>query len=133
MINFNDWCNSYQNMQKVGIHTSARVSGVCKKVLGGQSLYAEIELYFSKSTELRFISELQDKEHKQAYDEGWLKGAFLGVLDVMLVKPIVPVGVFSCTVKAIRFHEIDSSLQAFRVAGRYATEEFLKQERFIVF
>lgn len=133
MIALDDWLNSYQELHQVGVHSAARVSGVCKKVLGGRALYAEVELCFAESTELTFLSGLSDKEYQRAYDEGWLRGLYLGVLDVMLVKPIVPVTVFSCTVNAIRFHELDSSVQAFRVAGRYAAEKFLEQERFVVF
>jgi len=132
MIGLDDWLNSYQELHQVGVHSSVRVNGVCKKVLGGRALYAGVELYFTKSTELVFLSELSNTEYQRAYEEGWLRGLYLGVLDVMLVKPIVPVTIFSCTVNAISFHEIDSSVQAFRVAGRYAAEKFLEQEKFVV-
>lgn len=133
MINLDDWLDSYQDLQLVGINSSVSVRGMCKKVLGGRVLYAEVELYFAESNELKFISALSGIENQQAYDKGWLKGVYLGVLDVMLVKPLVPITVFSCTVNAIRFHKIDSNMQAFRVAGRYAAEQFLEQEKFVVF
>ncbi|MGH1540061.1 MAG: hypothetical protein ACRBHB_06545 [Arenicella sp.] len=131
MIDLDDWRSSYEELHNVGVHTSVKVEGVCKKVLGGRALYAGVELHFRESTELVFLSELSDTEYKQAYEEGWLRGIYLGVLDIMLVKPIVPVTAFSCTVNAIRFHEVDSSVKAFRLAGRYATEKYLEQEEFV--
>lgn len=132
MIGLDDWRTSYQELHQVGVHSSARVSGVCKKVLGGRALYAEVELYFAESTDLTFVSELADTEYQRAYDEGWLKEIYLGVLDVMLVRPMIPVTIFSCAIKKIRYHEIDTSARAFRLAGRYAAEKFLEQEKFVV-
>ena len=132
MINLNDWLKSYENLQPMGINSSVNVIGVCKKVFGARALYAEVEICFTESKDLKFNSMLPGIENQQAYDEGWLKGVYLGVLDVMLVRPLVPITVFTCTVNTIRFHEIDSSAQAFRVAGRYAAERFLEQEKFVV-
>lgn len=132
MLNTIDWCNAYQDLRPIGIHCACSVSGKCKKVFGGRSLYAEIDLDFDKSEELKFLSNLSNLEYHHAYDKGWIKGIFLGVLDVMLVRPIIPITIFSCTIKKIRFHEIDSSVQAFRIAGRYAAEKFLEQEKFVV-
>ncbi len=132
MVNLDDWRNSYQNLHDVRVHTPASATGACRKVVGGRLLYAEVDLSFAKSAELEFCSALRCSAHERACREGWLTPICFGVLDTMLVRPITPVTHFRCTITDIRFHELDSSAQAFRVAGRLAAEDFLNRERFAV-
>ena len=131
MIDINDWTDTYQNLSEVGVNSTIETSGLCKKVLGARSLFAEVRITIKPSKELKFTSELESFDAKQAEAEDWLRGIYLGVLDVMLTRPLIPITIFECTINKICFHEIDSSFQAFRVAGRYAAEEFLKQEKFV--
>lgn len=132
MTTIKSWAECYRKASKVGVNSSSKSIGTCKKVLGARALFAEVEIRISPSNELNFISKLSNSEHARAESEGWLDAVFLGVLDIMLVRPLVPISVFECSVDVIRYHEIDSSIQAFRLAGRQAAVKFLSQEKFVV-
>lgn len=131
MIEFADWVKSYQNLSSVGVHSSHEVRGLCKKVLGGRALFAEVEISISPSSELKFIQKLSINDYEIADKEGWINAICLGVLDVMIVRPLIPISAFECSIKFIGYHNIDSSKQAFRMAGRNAAEQFLAQEKFV--
>ena len=132
MTSIESWIERYKRASAVGVNSYLTTKGTCKKVLGARALFAEVEITISSSDELHFTSNLSGFEHSIAKDEGWLEAINAGVLDVMLVRPLVPISIFECSVNMIRYHEIDSSVEAFRLAGRYAAEEFLSQEKFVV-
>lgn len=131
MFDINDWIESYQHLPPVGVNNPASAKGVCKKVLGGRALYAEIEIYISKADHLKFTHGLANSEYELAKSENWIDGVCFGVLDVMIVRPLIPISIFECSINLIKYHNIDSSVQAFRLAGREAAEQFLKQEKFV--
>lgn len=66
MINIDDWCNTYRDIQPLGINFPCNVNGKCKKVLSGRVLYAEVELKFDQSKDLKFLSLLSDIEYQHA-------------------------------------------------------------------
>ena len=132
MVTIQDWLESFRELPAVGISSSRTVGGLCKKGTGGRFLYAKVTLEFAPSEELLFEAHLSEEEAKESENEGWLYAICLGVIDVMLVHPETPITRFHCTIKAIESHPIDSSSQAFRLAARYATSEFLDQEKFVI-
>ena len=132
MTGISDWLGSFNNLPPVGILGSRCVDGICKRVMGGRSLFAKVKLEFSPSEELVFNSLLPEELYSYCQEEGWLSTICLGVLDVMLVRPVTPRTHFRCVIHSIEYHPIDSSGQAFRLAARYATEEFISGEQFLV-
>jgi hypothetical protein len=131
MVSISDWLSGFQNLQDVGILSQRSVEGVCRKGTGGRFLFAKVSIQFSPSDTLEFESSLSGEDKGQSESEGWLRAICLGVLDVMLVRPAIPITQFRCVINGIEFHPIDSSPQAFRLAARYATEEFLRSEQFV--
>lgn len=63
-------------------------------------------------------------------DEKWFEYVCLGVLDVMIVRPVNPITHFKCIIDKIEYHDVDSSSLAFRLAARDATEKFLDTVKF---
>ncbi len=131
MIEFINWIKAYQHLPPVGIHSSYTIKGSYKKVLGGRALFAEVEIAISPSNNLKFTQSLSNNDYEVAKNEGWMNSICIGVLDVMIVRPLVPITTFECNVMSINYHDIDSSRQAFKMAGRRAAEQFLKQEKFV--
>ena len=130
MITIHDWLCTYEDLPPVGISSNMSVEGVCKKARGARFLFAVVRLGFSPFDKLQFTSSLPHEDYMVANKEQWLHSIALGVLDVMLVHPAKPITHFLCVIESIKFHKVDSSKEAFRLAGRYAAQELLKSEKF---
>ena len=131
MVNIDDWYQAYKNLPDVRVHSERETEGICQKTLGARALFARIRIEIGPSDTLEFKSVLHAAEDARAIQEGWFKAICLGVLDVMLVRPAIPITIYRCTLKELHYHQIDSSVQAFRLAARYATEAFLEKETFV--
>jgi len=130
--NFSHWLKSFENLPPVGVQGVHHVEGLCKKATGGRFLFAKVGLEFSPSNELIFQESLPEPLKHRCQQENWLDAIYCGVLDIMLARSATPITHFKCIIDSVEFHEIDSSSQAFRLAARYATEEFIKQEKFVM-
>lgn len=130
--NLSNWLKSFDNLPPVGVQGRYHVEGLCKKATGGRFLFAKVRLAFSPSNELIFEVSLPQSLKQRCQQESWLDAIYYGVLDTMLTRSATPITLFKCVVDSIEFHEIDSSQQAFRLAARYATEDVLRQEQFVI-
>ena len=127
MIAIYDWLHTYEDLSPV----TMSVEGMCKKARGARFLFAGVRLHFSPCNTLQFENLLPHEDYIIAYKEQWLNSIAFGVLDVMLVHPSRPITNFLCVIESIKFHQVDSSKEAFRLAGRYAAQEFLTSEKFV--
>lgn len=130
MITISDWLKSYQDLPQVTVHFTRQVEGVCKIVTGARSLFAKVGITISPSDNLIFEHSLNEVIKKRSEDEKWIEYFCLGVLDMMLAGPPTPICCFQCNIDYIEYHDIDSTKQAFRLAGRDAARNFLSQENF---
>jgi hypothetical protein len=128
--NLSNWLKSFENLPPVGVQGTHHVEGLCKKATGGRFLFAKVGMAFSPSNELIFEESLPEPLKQRCQQENWLDAISCGVLDIMLAA--TPITLFKCVIDNIEFHEIDSSPQAFRLAARYATEDFIRQEKFVM-
>jgi hypothetical protein len=123
--NLSNWLKSFENLPPVGVQGTHHVEGLCQKATGDRFLFAKVGMAFSPSNELIFEESLPEPLKQRCQQENWLDAISCGVLDIMLAA--TPITLFKCVIDNIEFHEIDSSPQAFRLAARYATEDFLRQ------
>ena len=130
MVTINDWLKSFKNLPKVAVHQCGNVEGLCKRATGGRFLFAKVGLEFQPCSELIFDVSLNSTDERILKDEEWFKYVCLGVLDVMLVRPLKPINYFKCIINKIEYHDIDSSPLAFRLAARDAAEKFLDTVKF---
>jgi hypothetical protein len=123
-----DWLSSYEKLPTVQIANSHMVEGVCKEVRGDRALYAKVILRFSPSSKLAFSHSIGGKKPSVPETVLWQRSVYLGVLDVMLAHAPTPINGFRCEIEEMDFHMMDSSNEAFRLAGRQAALEFLRSE-----
>jgi hypothetical protein len=128
MITLKDWQSSFDKLPTVQIASSHTVEGVCKEVRGDRAFYAKVVLRFSPASKLAFSHSIGGKKPSVPETVLWQRSAYLGVLDVMLAHAPTPVTGFRCEIEEMDFHMVDSSNEAFRLAGRQAALEFLKSE-----
>src|ERR1051325_3193494 len=97
--------------------------------MGARFLFASVYLTLSTADKLTFEVQAPgfEKTIAECLREGWLDSLWLRVLDRMLVTPLVPITVFRCVLTGVEIHPVDSSRDAFRLAGRLAAEEFLRE------
>jgi hypothetical protein len=132
MYHYSHWLKSFENLPPVGVQNTHHVEGLCKKAMGGRFLFAKVGMVFSPSNELIFDVSIPEALKQRCQQENWLDAINCGVLDIMLALSATPITLFKCVIDNIEFHEIDSSQQAFRLAARYAAEDFIRQEKFVI-
>ena len=128
MITLKDWLSSYEQLPTVQIVNAHTVEGVCKDVQGDRAQYAKVTLRFSPASKMAFGHSIGGKKPSVAETVLWQRSVYLGVLDVMLAHAPTPITGFRCEIEEMDFHMVDSSNDAFRLAGRQAALEFLKSE-----
>lgn len=116
------------------ITTSGEVEYTHKKQSGGSGQYAKIKLQFSpqevegdevKEGDVEFESEIKGGSVPKEYIPGVVKG-----IESVLASGIVagfPVLGIKATLLDGAFHDVDSSILAFEIAGRAATREGLRK------
>ena len=125
----NDWSHSIIARAHTKVLGSARATGVFKKVSGGMSLYASVDLSIGPGPEIACCDLLDEAIRERMISEGWYRQVLFGVLDVFLVRPNTPLSPFLLTIEGMDFHEIDSTALAFRLASRDAAEKCLSMIR----
>jgi hypothetical protein len=116
----------------VSITTTRRVEGCFDIVTGPRRLIGKVRLKFSPSEELIFVGGVDKNIAAESDYEEWLSAICMEVLNVMLVYSATPVTRFRCVKREIDIHPVFSSWEAFRLATRQATENFLRDEPFVI-
>ena len=124
----------FLDLSKNGITSTREVEGLCKRAMGARFLFARVCLSFAPHDALVFEVDAPNSRETVAEceRERWLDALWFGVLDTMLVTPLTPITVFRCTLTSVETHPVDSSRDAFRLAGRAAARAFVEQEKFVL-
>jgi hypothetical protein len=104
--------------------TGVDVEGIQDRHLGPRWEFAKIRFRAEPAED--FLVEMGDLE-PDALRKSYLDAAILGVLDIILVSASAPLKNVKLTVTAIESHEIDSSPNAFRMAGREAGKKLIDE------
>lgn len=129
MDKINEWFEYFKHHEGRTVRHTQRVQGLYKKVFaGGRTIFAGVGMEISPSDQLSFSTDLSEEEQLIIGNAEYFESICMGVLDVLLVQPPIPVKRFACRIDKIEYHEIDSSPRAFRLAARDAAEKFLKED-----
>lgn len=126
-----EWAEGLLGKQPDSIREAVSATGTCKKHTGGLSLYACVSIRLEPSEALEVRDEIPPNEGDRLRAEGWYDEILNGVLDVLMTRPMTPIGVFRLVVTDVKFNEMESRPIAFRLAGRYAAIECLEHLRFV--
>ena len=117
------WLADIANRQPAQLNQSGLVEGVRDKPLGPRSDYAKITVAFEPASQLEVECSAVNRSELEA--DGYLQGALLGLLDVLLTDGTYPLRNVKLTITAAEIHPIHSSQMAFRWAGRDAGTKLL--------
>ena len=105
------------------LEKTIEVEGIRDKHLGPRFEYAKILVQIEPFNELDVI--LLNTDSMEDYQIEMLEASIFGLLDILLTKAPCPLKDVRITLKEFDIDPIDSSLIAFRYAGRNAGEKIL--------
>jgi translation elongation factor EF-G len=106
------------------LRESVEIEGVREANLGPRWEFAKIKLRAEPSSLFEVRKEVGPNQVKLDAD-GFLDAAVMGLLDVLLVAGQSPLKNVRITLLAAEEHEVDSSCNAFRMAGRDAGKKLM--------
>lgn len=127
-----NWLATFSAKELGGIRELISGRGVCKKHTGGVSLYAAVSLRLEPSEKLEVVDQLSDEQRLRLQSEAWYDEILYGVLDVLLTKPMTPIGRFKLVIESVEYNEMESRKAAFRLAARYAATSCLEHMKFVI-
>src|SRR5688572_24317049 len=101
----NGWFNDLKTKYPQDWDKTLEVHGVCNKIFGPTTRYAEVTLRFAPSEKLEIVDLLELKVSNLVRNNTWYDEIVYGVLDVMLPFPMLPVKNFRLSILAIKFNE----------------------------
>lgn len=124
-ISISDWSREVAARSGVSIGRSVRVVGRRDKHLGPRREVAQVEIVVSPADDWTVVVELDDLKRLQMERNDWVTAVILGVLDVFMTRPAVPINRARLALVDAVLDPLHSSHQAFRMAGRDAGEKAL--------
>ena len=103
---------------------TAPITVVAEWILTSKSEFARVELTVEPANTFEVIDRVPWKEELEKLGVGWPEPVILGLLDV-LMKP-EPLRNFRVILDDAAYHDIDSTADAFRSAGREAGRKILE-------
>ena len=119
------WKENVVTRTSMSLREPTEIEGLCDANLGPRWEFAKIRLRAEPSDRFEARVELGSKRIKFE-KEGYSESAILGVLDALLVSGQSPLRNVRVTLVDAEDHEVDSSPNAFRLAGREAGKKLLE-------
>lgn len=120
----NRWAENVVSRSSLSLREAIEIEGVRDAHLGPRWEFAKIRLRAEPCVDFDARIELGSRQAKFE-KEGYAEAAVLGVLDVLLVSGQSPLKNVRVTLFDAEDHEVDSSPNAFRMAGRDAGKKLL--------
>ena len=123
-IDLTEWVQDLYGRRQSTIRRPPSVAGKQDRHLGPRWEYAEIELVVEPADVWEVQVALPEADRTEMEKDDWLREAILGILDVLVSRPLHPLLRIRLKVTAARY-SFESSRRAFRMAGRNAGEVLL--------
>ena len=118
-----EWGSSLINGQGIKLPKHVVADGVRDQHLGPRWEKASVRVALAPASE--FTVQVSSLVSSEAVRERFTEAVVLGVLDVLLVSRAHPIRDVTITLESIVIDPVDSSWQAFRMAGRDAATKAL--------
>jgi translation elongation factor EF-G len=123
-MNLKAWFTDLIERPSARLPGRVRVEGIRNKHLGPRWEYARIVVEAESSDS---FSVSGPERPLDAESETFVRAAAFGVLDVVLTAAPIPLRDFCLRIVEVHVHPVDSSVMAFRRAGRDAGEQLLRE------
>lgn len=130
------WIANLRRRRSVSLAQAITVVGNRRKPLGPRSEFAKVVMTIAPADELDVVDNVPCRKELEALGVAWPQCVVLGLLDVVMFAEFGPLYKIRITLDDAAYHEVDTSENAFREAGRDAgcnAIETVKRDRLIRF
>jgi translation elongation factor EF-G len=120
------WAEGLPNQQSRRLAAPITVLGEWIKQLGARGEFAKVELTVHPSESFEVIDRVAERSELEKLGVEWPDCAILGLLDVLMVTKSGPLYKVCVVLEKVWYHEVDSTYQAFRQAGRAAGRKIVE-------
>ena len=114
------WIANLRQRNSVRLTQAITVVGHREKHFGPRSEFARVVLTISPAEELDVVDNVRYRKELEALGVAWPQCVVFGLLDVVMFTEFGPLYKIRITLDDAAYHEVDSSENAFREAGRDA-------------
>jgi translation elongation factor EF-G len=123
------WIANLRQRTSVRLAQALTVVGHREKHFGPRSEFARIVMTISPSEELEVIDNVACRKELEALGVAWPQCVVFGLLDMVLFAEFGPLYKIRITLDDAAYHEVDTSENAFREAGRDAGHNVIETAR----
>lgn len=120
------WAEGLPNQQSRLLAAPITVLGERIKQLGPRGEFARVQLTGHPSESFEVIDRVVERGELEKLGVGWPDCAIFGLLDVLMFTKFGPLYKVCVVLEKVWYHEVDSSCQAFRHAGRAAGRKIVE-------
>src|SRR5260370_20083399 len=120
------WAEGLPNQQSRRLPAPITVLGEWIKQLGARGEFAKVELTVHPSESFEVIDRVAERSELEKLGVEWPDCAIFGLLDVLMVTKSGPLYKVCVVLEKVWYHDVDSSWQAFRHAGRDAGRKVIE-------
>jgi hypothetical protein len=120
------WAEGLANQQSRRLAAPITVLGEWIKQLGARGEFAKVELTVHPSESFEVIDRVAERSELEKLGVEWPDCAVFGLLDVLMVTKSGPLYKVCVVLEKVWYHEVESTYQAFRHAGRAAGQKIIE-------
>jgi hypothetical protein len=119
------WAEGWLKRSSMLLSEPISVTGEREKHFGPKSEFAKVKMTVYPSSALEIIDASAESVELEKLGVGWPDSAIFGLLDVLMLAESNPLYKVRVVLETDAYHDVDSSWNAFRHAGRDAGRKIL--------
>jgi hypothetical protein len=120
------WAEGLLKQNSILLATPVTVVGEREKHFGRRSEFAKVKLTVYPAHAFEVADNVAEKSDLEKLGVGWPDCAIFGLLDVLILAEPGPLHKVRVVLEEVWYHDVDSSWQAFRHAGRDAGRKIIE-------
>lgn len=105
------------------------VLGRRNRQFGPRGEFAKVQLTLNPAPRFEVVDKVEERAELERLGAGWPDAAIFGLLDVLMFAEPGPLHSVSVVLELVWYHEVDSSMMAFRYAGQDAGRKVVEDLR----
>ena len=120
------WAEGWPRQESLLLESPVSVIGVRQRSFFPRAEFAKIQLTVRPAQSLEVVDDVVEKSDLEKLGVGWPDCVIFGLLDVFMLAEPRPLYKVRVVLEAVWYHDVDSTWQAFRHAGRDAGRQVLE-------
>lgn len=120
------WASGPPEQKSILLTKPITVLGVRSKQLGPRGEFAKVQITLSPAPSFGVIDDVAERAELERLGVSWPDPVVFGLLDILMLAEPGPLYKVSAVLEMVWYHDVDSSLMAFRHAGRDAGRKVIE-------